>query len=113
MSKTTIALTLALALLAHGETAWAESPAPESGATQFAYGAASVAGSLIYTPIKLGLCGLGIGAAGFALLSGPDAMKTVFVRSCHGTWVLTPQILKRQEPLRFVEELPCCGYPPP
>jgi hypothetical protein len=66
-----------------------------------------IAGTAIYTPLKAGLCLLGGGASLFAFLSGGvAAMRAVQRESCTGTWVLTPGMMKGDEPINFLGEIP-------
>ena len=97
-----VALLLTLALLGECGIAWAQSASQESGAAQAAYGAGSALGTLLYTPLKAGLCVMGGLASVFAFFNGPEATRVVASASCKGTWVLTPDALKGNEPLNFV-----------
>ena len=96
---------LALTLLAHGSPAWAQTESPESGVERAAYGVGSVLGTLLYTPLKAGLCVLGGGASTLVYISsGARAMRAVARSSCRGTWVLTPEHLKGRAPIDVVND---------
>lgn len=63
----------------------------------------SALGTLVYTPLKAGLCVMAGLASVFAFVfNGPEATSTVANASCKGTWVITPDVLKGKEPLNFV-----------
>ena len=99
-----VALLLTLALAGQSGNAWAEPASHESRTEQAAYGAGSAVGTLLYTPLKAGFCVLGGIASVFAFVfaGGPEATRVVASASCKGTWVLTPDALKGNEPINFV-----------
>ena len=107
---------LALALLAPVGTARAagDPPAPPTPGQRAALEAGSIVGTVIYTPVKGFLCFLGIGTSPLVYVSsGPRAARDVTRRTCTGTWIITPEVLRGDEPLDFVKDTPCCGYPEP
>ncbi len=107
-----VALLLAATLLGQSGAAWAESASQQRGLRQVSYGAGSILGTLVYTPLKALLCVIGGTASGLVFVSsGAEATRAVAGASCKGTWVITPDILKGKKPLDFVNEGPCCGYP--
>lgn len=110
--KQIVALLLAATLLGQSEAAWAESASQQRGLRQVSYGAGSILGTLVYTPLKALLCVIGGTASGLVFVSsGAEAARAVAGASCKGTWVITPDVLKGKKPLDFVNEAPCCGYP--
>jgi hypothetical protein len=97
---------LGLAVLSPGGATWAESMSPERSAGPGSHAAGSIAGTLLYTPLKAGLCLTGGIASGFAFLSsGSSAARAVADASCKGRWILTRNALKGTEPLGFVGEI--------
>jgi hypothetical protein len=94
-----------LLLLAHPVNGWADTQQPGTEST--GQKAGSVVATALYMPLKAGLCVLGGGASLFAFLYGGEAaMRTLQLAACTGTWVLTPGIMKGEEPLNFVGEIP-------
>ncbi len=106
----------ALALLCHAGAARAEGepPSPPSAGERAALGAGSVVGTAVYVPVKGFLCFLGVGFSPLLYVSsGPRAVRDVTTRTCKGTWIITPEVLRGEQPLQFVKDPPCCGYPEP
>ena len=90
---------LILALVSQTSPAWASE---ESTLEQAGYGVGSVVGTLVYAPLKAAFCIIGgIGAAFTAIASPPTARK-VAGASCGGTWIVTPDVVRGQEPVHFV-----------
>jgi hypothetical protein len=97
--KPVIVLLFALSLLGECAAAWAEDATSDGSSKRAAAGAATV----LYTPLKAGLCVVGGAASGFAFLSsGPTAARAVANRSCKGTWILTGEQLEGKKPIDFV-----------
>ncbi len=102
-----VVLMLALMFLAQPGAAWAQPASREGSLEQVSYGAGSVAGTLAYTPLKAVLCFMGGSASGLLFVtSGAKAASTLAGAACKGTWIITPDILKGKEPLKFVDEVP-------
>jgi hypothetical protein len=102
-----VALFIALTLAGQRAVVWAEAATGESTPEQAAYGAGSVLGTLVYSPVKGAFCILGGVSSGFAfLVGGADAAGKVAGATCRGTWVITPNVLKGQERVRFVGDTP-------
>ena len=76
--------------------------ANESTPQQVAYGAGSVLGTLVYSPVKASFCVLGGVAGAFTAIASPRTAGKVVGGSCRGTWGITPSTLKGQEPVQFV-----------
>jgi hypothetical protein len=88
-----------LVLVSHTAPSWA---AEGSTLEQVGYGAGSALGTLVYVPFKATFCILGgLGAAATAIASPPTAGK-VFEASCGGTWIITPDVVRGDEPVNFV-----------
>jgi hypothetical protein len=103
--RRTVLVLVGLLLAGHPVSGWAETqpPGPEPTAQKVG----RIAGTAIYTPLKVGFCVLGGGASLFAFLSGgAAAMRAVQRESCTGTWVLTPRHMKGQDPVNFLGEIP-------
>jgi hypothetical protein len=99
-----VALLLILACLGQSGAALAQSAPAPSGSGRMVYGTGSVLATAVYTPLKTGLCALGLFASAFAFLLGPGPAAAVAERSCKGTWVITPEILKGEAPLDVAGE---------
>jgi hypothetical protein len=68
-------------------------------------GAAAAVSSLFYSPVKLvyAVGGLVIGSLAWVFTAGDtDVADKVYVRSLRGTYVITPEILRGEEPLVFI-----------
>ena len=94
-------LLLAMALVGSSTPSWAASSS-SSSAAEVGYGAGAALGTLVYVPFKATFCILGgIGAAGTAIVSTQTAGKVVSA-SCRGTWVITPDVVKGHDTVKFV-----------
>jgi hypothetical protein len=101
-----VAIVLALAVIAPASASADESWSNLSTAEQVTYGTGSFFGSLLYSPAKAGLCGLGaIGSAFTAIVSRPSASRMLSA-SCRGTWVITPDVLLGHERIKFIGDEP-------
>jgi len=90
-----------LIVLGHATLAWAE----EGGALQkVGYGAVSVLGTLVYTPVKAGLCVLGAVATAPVATYDRETAGAMIETMCGGTWAITPGIVKGRDPFHFVGE---------
>jgi hypothetical protein len=104
--KAVLAGLLALALVGQSSASWAGSTSSESTLEQIGYGAGSVLGTLVYSPLKASVCILGgIGSAFTAIISPPTAGR-VAGASCGGTWLITPDVLKGHEQVKFMGDVP-------
>lgn len=68
-------------------------------------GAAAALTSLVYSPVKLvyAVGGLVIGSLAWVFTAGDtEVADKVYVRSLRGTYVITPEILRGEEPLVFI-----------
>jgi len=79
--------------------------AAESTADDVMYGVGSVFSTLLYAPFKATFCILGGITSVFTLPFGGTQMAgNVANTACGGTWAITPNALKGQEPVRFIGE---------
>jgi hypothetical protein len=111
-----IAALFALALLSPPDALHAEGdpPSPPTPAARAGLEAASIVGTIIYTPVKGALCVVGAGVSPLLYVSsGPKAAREVMTRTCKGTWFITPEVLRGDEPFVAVKDTPCCGYRDP
>lgn len=99
-----IAILLGLALLGQSRVATAGADSNGSTPQQVGYGAGSVLGTLVYSPIKASFCILGSVASGFTAMASPPTAVKVAGASCGGTWMITPDVLKGREQVKFVGE---------
>jgi hypothetical protein len=77
--------------------------------SQFAWGMAAIGANVLYIPTKLVYAGLGglTGGLGYLLtLGNRDALNTVLGPSVGGTYVLTPEMLRGEQPILFSGESP-------
>jgi hypothetical protein len=102
-----VALFISLTLVGQSTVVWAEPATGKSTPEQVAYGAGSLLGTLVYSPVKGASCTLGAVSSGFAfLVGGAEAAGKVADATCRGTWVITPNVLKGNERVRFVGDTP-------
>jgi hypothetical protein len=100
-----ILLTLVLVLPVLSGQAWAAKDDDESGPTQLVRGAASLLVGIPYTAIKLGYAGLGavLGSVTFVITGGNgEAAQKVWDSSLRGTYIITPDHLKGEKPIKFI-----------
>ena len=97
-----VAILLVLAVL--GPVGVASAAGDTSGSTpeQVAYGAGSALGTLVYAPVKASFCILGGVAGAFTAIASPPTASKVVGGSCRGTWIVTPDVLKGKERVKFV-----------
>jgi hypothetical protein len=77
--------------------------------SQFGWGMAAVGANLLYIPAKLLYATVGglTGGLGYVLtLGNPAALHTVLGPSVGGTYVLTPDMLRGEQPIFFSGESP-------
>jgi hypothetical protein len=90
---------LTLALMRQAAPTWA---AEGSAWEQAGYGAGSVVGTLVYAPLKASFCILGGIGAAFTAIASPSTAGKVAGASCGGTWIVTPAVVRGDEPMHFV-----------
>jgi hypothetical protein len=95
------ALTLSVCLLA-AVVAMPAIAHAESAGQEAAYGAGSVFTTLLYAPAKTAFCIGGGVTSALALPFGTQTAGKIASASCGGTWVITPDVLKGKDPLRFI-----------
>jgi hypothetical protein len=100
--KNILASLVVFALVFQAAPSGAAPASEDSTLEQAGYGAGSVLGTLVYAPFKTTLCVLGgIGAAFTAIASRPAAGQVVGA-SCGGTWLITPDVVRGEESVKFV-----------
>src|SRR5438876_5918983 len=98
------AMILSVALIGHSAPGWAGSSSDEGTLSHAGYGAGSAFGTVLYAPFKATFCLLGgLGSAVTYPASQPTASK-IATASCGGTWVITPDVLRRSEERRVGKE---------
>jgi hypothetical protein len=83
--------------------------AADGYASQFGWGMAAVGANLLYIPAKLIYATVGgiTGGLGYILtLGNPAALHTVLGPSVGGTYILTPDMLRGEQPILFSGESP-------
>ena len=103
--KRRLALALMLALVAPAGGAWAGGESAGSTPEQVAYGAGSALGTLVYSPVKASFCLVGGVASAFTALASPPTASKVVGGACRGTWIITPDVLKGKERVKFVADV--------
>jgi hypothetical protein len=99
-----VALLLVVAALAgSSRPSWASS---ESTAVEIGSSAGSAFGTMVYAPFKGGFCVLGGIASGFTAIVSPPTAGKVAMATCGGSWIVTPNIIRGREPLKFVGDTP-------
>ena len=104
MLRRTVAVTIAASLLVVPSLALAGDHTKEVS-KESGLGAAAAVSSLFYSPVKLvyAVGGLVIGSLAWVFTAGDtDVADKVYVRSLRGTYVITPEILRGEEPLVFI-----------
>jgi len=99
--KRRLAMALVLTCLAPG-AALAGGESAGSTPEQVAYGAGSALGTIVYSPVKASFCIVGGVAGAFTALASPSTASKVVGGACRGTWIITPDVLKGKERLRFI-----------
>ena len=102
--KRRVALALVLALVAPAGVTWAGGEPGGSTSEQVAYGAGSALSTLVYSPVKASFGLVGGGASAFPALASPPTASKVVGGACRGTWVITPDVLKGKERVKFVAD---------
>lgn len=106
-----VAAVIGIALLGQSGISWAASER-DSTIEQIGYGTGSVVGSAVYFPFKAAFCILGGLGSGVTLVAaGKEKATKVASASCRGTWVITPEVVKGKEQIRFVGEVPATDKP--
>ena len=93
------ALSLVLALAGSSAPSWASS---ESTAVEVGSSAGSALGTLIYAPLKATFCILGGIGSGFTAIASPPTAGKVAMAACGGSWIVTPNVVRGRESLKFV-----------
>jgi len=92
-------LLLVLALVGPSRPSWASS---ESTAAEVGSSAGSAFGTLIYAPLKATFCILGGIGSGFTAIASPPTAGKVAMATCGGSWIVTPNVIRGRESLKFV-----------
>ena len=103
-SQRVVACLIAACLLASPSIALAGDHTKEVS-KESGMGAAAALTSLVYSPVKLvyAVGGLVIGSLAWVFTAGDtEVADKVYVRSLRGTYVITPEILRGEEPLVFI-----------
>jgi hypothetical protein len=90
---------LVLALVGPSTPSWASS---SSTAVEVGSSAGSALGTLIYAPLKATFCILGGIGSGFTAIASPPTAGKVAMATCGGSWIVTPNIIRGRETLKFI-----------
>jgi len=103
----------ALYLAAHGAMPASAQTANVSGEAstpgtfaEVGYGVGSVVGTLVYVPWKGAFCLLGGLCSLVTLPFSTETAGKIATSSCGGAWVITPAVVRGDEPVRFVGGAP-------
>jgi len=102
--RAVLAVGLAVSLLAAPSLALAGDHTKEVS-KESGLGAAAALSSLVYSPVKLvyAVGGLVVGSLAWVFTAGDtNVADKVYVRSLRGTYVITPEILRGEDPLVFI-----------
>ena len=99
MSRLLLLLLLVLALVGTSAPSWASS---EATAVEVGSSAGSALGTIVYAPFKATFCILGGVGSGFTAIVSPPKAGKVAMASCGGAWIVTPNVIRGREPLKFV-----------
>jgi hypothetical protein len=94
-----VLLVFALVLMGSSAPSWASS---ESTAIEVGSAAGSALGTLIYAPLKATFCLLGGIGSGFTAIASPPTAGKVAMAACGGAWIVTPNVVRGREPVKFV-----------
>ena len=94
-----VMLSLSLALVGSSAPSWASS---ESTAVEVGSSAGSALGTLVYAPLKATFCILGGIGSGFTAIASPPTAGKVAMATCGGSWIITPNVIRGRESLKFV-----------
>jgi hypothetical protein len=97
--RRTATLLLVLVLVGSSAPSWASS---ESTAVEVGSSAGSALGTLIYAPLKATFCILGGIGSGFTAIASPPTAGRVAMATCGGAWIVTPNVVRGRETLKFV-----------
>ncbi len=107
--RASLVAALFLYLVAHGANLGSAQTTNVTGAAsvqstpeQVGYGVASVLGTLVYAPVKAVFCILGGFGSLVTLPFSTEAAGKIAGASCGGSWVITPDVVRGEEPVRFV-----------
>ncbi len=118
-------LTIALCTMIMLPQAWSEEPAPTGTVTgtseggnssSAAMGAAAGLSTLLYLPLKVAFAiGGGIvGGLAYVFSGGNEhAAKSIWTTSAYGTYIITPDHLRGDRPIRFLGVADASDAPPP
>jgi hypothetical protein len=98
-----LAIALVLTWLAPG-AAFAGGESAGSTPEHVAYGAGSALGTIVYSPVKASFCIIGGVAGAFTALASPPTASKVVGGACRGTWIITPDVLRGKERVKFVAD---------
>lgn len=100
--RSVVAVGLAVLVMASSTPNWAEAEAQESTLSQVGTGVGSAIGTFVYFPFKAAFCILGGVASGVTVVfAGPENAGKVARTACGGSWVITPDVVKGKETVKF------------
>lgn len=101
MSKSALVLTLCLCAALGILTV--DAHAADTATDEAMYGAGAVFGTVLYAPFKTVFCiGGGLTSALSLPFGGTSTAGKIATAACGGTWAISPGMVQRREPVRFV-----------
>ena len=97
--RRTVMLLVAMTMVGSSAPSWAGSA---STAAEVGSSAGSALGTLVYAPLKATFCILGGIGSGFTAIASPPTAGKVAMASCGGSWIVTPNVIRGRESLKFV-----------
>jgi len=94
-----LVLFIVLTLVGSSAPSWANW---ESAAVDVGSSAGGAFTTVLYAPLKATFCILGGIGSGFTAIVSPPTAGKVAMATCSGTWIVTPNMIRGRENLKFV-----------
>lgn len=105
--KRIMAIVFGLLLVGQTAAVGADSDPEESTLSQVGVGTGSVVSSVVYFPLKTALCAMGgLGTIYTSLFVGPKTTHEVISTACRGTWAISPAVIRGEESVTFMGDVP-------
>jgi hypothetical protein len=101
--RRSVMLILTLSLVGSSAPSWASS---SSTAVEIGSSAGSALGTLMYAPLKATFCILGGIGSGVTAIASPSTAGKVAMATCGGSWIVTPNVIRGHESLKFLGDTP-------
>src|SRR2546428_7710137 len=101
--RRTVMLLVAMTMMGSSAPSWAGSA---STAAEVGSSAGSALGTLMYAPLKATFCILGGIGSGVTAIASPSTAGKVAMATCGGSWIVTPNVIRGHESLKFLGDTP-------